>query len=112
MLARISSRELSEWQAFNELEPFGEFSQEYRAGLIASMVANTARDEKKQPEPFQPVDFMRAGYKGDPEQVEPPEPPSPEALMERIDQAMRILGGKRGNVSKISGAADHRRVGV
>lgn len=75
------------------VEPFGETQQEYRAGLIASMVANTARDEKKQRKPFQPGDFMRAEYKGEAK----PEPQTPEQLMQKIDMAMMILGGANGN---------------
>ena len=62
MLVRISSREIMEWMAFSRLEPFGEIQQEYRAGLIASVVANTARDEKKHKDPFKADEFMRDVY--------------------------------------------------
>ncbi len=64
MLARISSRELSEWMAYYSLEPWGEMQAEYRAALITSMIANTARDEKAHSEPFQPSEFMRESYLG------------------------------------------------
>ena len=96
MLARISSRELSGWMAYAGLEPFGEAQMEYRAGLIASTVANTARDEKKQKIPFQPADFMRAAYKNEPAQSEEL---TPEMLMQKIDAAMMLMGGARGNPS-------------
>lgn len=36
--------------------------EEYRAALVASVIANTARDERKRKTPFQPVDFMRPQY--------------------------------------------------
>jgi hypothetical protein len=39
-LRNISSRELSEWEAFYGLEPFGERKADYRAGIIAATVAN------------------------------------------------------------------------
>jgi len=58
LLARVSSRELSEWMAYAEIEPFGEVRADLRAGIIASTVANTARDPKKRRRPFQPREFM------------------------------------------------------
>ena len=57
LLARISSRELSEWAAFAQLEPFGEEREDLRAAIVAATVANTARDPKKQ-RAFVPSDFM------------------------------------------------------
>lgn len=44
--------------AFFMLEPFGYEVENFRSGLITSMVANTARDTKKRPKPFLPEDFM------------------------------------------------------
>ena len=58
LLARVSSRELSEWMAYAKIEPFGEVRADLRAGIIASTVANTARDPKKRRRPFQPREFM------------------------------------------------------
>lgn len=58
LLARISSRELSEWWAFSLLEPFGEKRADIRAAIIASTVANTARDPKRRRRPFRPSEFM------------------------------------------------------
>jgi hypothetical protein len=73
MLARISAHEIAEWLAYSRLEPFGEFQQEYRAALVASTVANTARDEKKHKEPFEAEEFMRKIYldKNEPEEANP-----------------------------------------
>lgn len=48
--------------AYYNLEPFGEIQLEYRAGFVASVIANTARDEKKHKEPFKAVEFMREIY--------------------------------------------------
>lgn len=58
LLARVSSRELSEWIAYSNLEPWGEKRADLRAGIVASTVANTARDRKKRGKPFSPAEFM------------------------------------------------------
>ncbi len=58
LLGRISSREMAEWMVYYGLEPFGEERADLRAGIVASTVANTARDPKRQHEPFKPQDFM------------------------------------------------------
>lgn len=58
LLARVSSRELAEWAAYYALEPFGDARADLRAGIVASTVANTARDPKKRRQPFQPDEFM------------------------------------------------------
>ncbi len=44
--------------AYAELEPFGEERADLRAGIVASTVANTARDPKTQRDPFTPQEFM------------------------------------------------------
>lgn len=72
LLARIDSRELSEWMAYFSLEPWGTEVEDWRAGLVASTVANVNRDEKKRKKPFEPKDFI-------PQRVKPPvEEQSPE----------------------------------
>lgn len=48
--------------AYYSLEPWGEAQSEYRAALVTSMIANTARDDKKKPKPFQAEEFMRESY--------------------------------------------------
>ena len=58
MLARMTSRELTEWMAFYQLEPFGPERGDLQAGIVASVVANANRDSKKQKKPFTPQDFM------------------------------------------------------
>lgn len=91
MLSRISSRELSEWMAFYSLEPFDESQAEWRAGMIASTLANTARDQKKRAQPYQPSDFMRESFK------EKSEAPDPDSIPNKIDLAFALLGGVRDN---------------
>ena len=56
LLQKIGSDELSEWMAFYELEPFGEFRADFRGGLIAATFANVHRSPHTRP--FAPDDFM------------------------------------------------------
>ena len=58
LLQRMSSRELTEWMAFFSLEPWGTEVEDWRAGLIASTVANGYRDPKRRRKPYEPKDFM------------------------------------------------------
>ena len=52
----MDSRELSEWQAFSIVEPFGEERDDMRSALIACTIANANRSAK-QPA-FRIQDFM------------------------------------------------------
>ncbi|MDP2381239.1 MAG: hypothetical protein Q8N00_00385 [Nitrospirota bacterium] len=54
---QLSARKLREWQAYAELEPFGPPAGFWRAGLIASVVANVNRTKKSQ-QAFSAEDFM------------------------------------------------------
>jgi hypothetical protein len=57
-LEHISSLELSEWMAYDQVEPFGELRADLRAGIITATIANVNRDADKHREPFTPQDFM------------------------------------------------------
>lgn len=54
----MPARELVEWAAFYELEPFGEWRADLRMAVLASLIANANRDPEKRPEPFTVDDFM------------------------------------------------------
>jgi len=56
MLARIDSKELSEWMAYYELNPFGTVRDDLQAGIVASTIANVNRG--KNDKSFTPSDFM------------------------------------------------------
>ena len=56
MLSRISSRELTEWSIFYQLEPFGNEVNFYGHAITAATIANTHR--KKGVKAFKPEDFM------------------------------------------------------
>jgi hypothetical protein len=86
LLASISSRELTEWQVYYGLEPFGEERADLRAGIVASVVANSNRDPKRQAKPFEPRQFM-------PRFEEEPEEPDPDALWAKVSAVMFAAGG-------------------
>ena len=56
MLGDMSGRDVAEWQAFYNLELRGEDRADWRAGLIASMIANVNRS--KDTDPYSPADFI------------------------------------------------------
>jgi hypothetical protein len=43
LLGRMDSRELSDWQAYFQLEPFGPPQEDLRAGYLASLFYNVNR---------------------------------------------------------------------
>lgn len=43
MLASMGSDELTEWMAYYQLEPFGDYRADYRSGVVASTFANAHR---------------------------------------------------------------------
>ncbi len=91
LLGRVSSRELSEWIAYYSLEPWGEAESEYRAALVTSMIANTARDDKKYPQPFRADEFMRESYL-----MEDKEPVNePFRLLDKAKSIFGMMGAKK-----------------
>ncbi len=46
---RMDSAEFTQWQAFDELEPFGSRMVDLAVGQLATLVANINRDPKRQP---------------------------------------------------------------
>lgn len=47
LLSTIDSAELTEWMAFERLEPFGSLVDDYRSGTIAATIANVNRASSK-----------------------------------------------------------------
>ena len=60
LLADVTSDEITEMMAFEQLEPFGSGIDDFRAGQIAATVANVNRDPKSKAQPWTPADFMPA----------------------------------------------------
>jgi hypothetical protein len=74
LLEEISSAELSEWMAYEVLEPWGETRADYRAGVISSTYINCKL--KKGAKKHKPADFMpRFG---------PPKKQNPEVIKELL----------------------------
>lgn len=78
---RMSSRELIEWQAFAEVEPFGELRADLRIGIQTAALVRLWADPKKSkaitPATFMPQ-FEQAAQPA-------PEPKTPEQLLARFD---------------------------
>ena len=53
---RISSSEFVEWVAFYGLEPFGGLKEDWRSGLVCSVLANVNRSKARTA--YKPKDFM------------------------------------------------------
>jgi len=74
LLAELGSREMTEWQAFAQLEPFGGAVDDLRAGLGPALTVNMNRTEGT--EPIGPMQFYPWYDAKAPE----PEPQTPEEL--------------------------------
>lgn len=68
LLARIDSRELSEWMAYYTLEPFGESRGDLRIAMLTSLMANVNRGKGQRP--FKVQDFMPYAEKEEKSEVE------------------------------------------
>lgn len=86
LLVRMSSRELSEWMAFYELEPFGYERQEVVTAQLTAVVANMMRGSGRPP--YKTKDFMpEFGRKA----------AQPVKMMKEMAKMMTVaLGGKVG----------------
>ena len=58
MAEQIPSTVFNEWMAFFSLEPFGNETENWRTGVVASTIANVNRNPKRKPDPYKPKDFM------------------------------------------------------
>ena len=58
LLARLSSRQISEWMAYYTLDPFGEERADLRFGMLMALLANMNRDPEKRREPYTAEEFM------------------------------------------------------
>lgn len=56
MLRVLDSRQIAEWMAYYNIEPFGEHAAYWRAGVIAATIANVNRDKRYRR--LTPEDFM------------------------------------------------------
>lgn len=89
MLARMSSRQLTEWMIFYQLEPWGEKRADLRAGIVAATVANVHRGKKDKA--LKAEDFMPE-LPGDEEADA--DGPDWERLLERVRAINAAFGGQ------------------
>ena len=80
MLREIESAELSEWMAYERIEPFGQRRGDYQAAVIAQTVARCAGNKNTKLEDFL-LDFK------------PARPPQSEAVKQNLlDTFFKSLG--------------------
>ena len=84
LLGRISSRELTEWMAFSQLEPFGAEAGYVGHAITASTVANVNREKGKKA--YEVSDFMPTMGKK--------EPQTPAEMIQFAEMFTIALGGK------------------
>lgn len=95
MLARISSRELSEWAVYFSIEPPESTRDDIRTGVVASTLANIHRDSSRRPEPFSANDFAPKWDRAEetePEEIDPEE--HSKQLLAKIVALNALFGGK------------------
>jgi len=56
LLSQIDSREISEWIAYDQIEPIGSIQTQLVGGIVASTIANCHRGKNQSA--FAPMDFM------------------------------------------------------
>lgn len=88
LLSRVSSRELTEWGLYYELEPFGEWRADLRMGIqTAAQVNSVPRNKKERHKAWKPEDFMpdfeRDARKG----------PNQDVLFEKVKMLSAVFGG-------------------
>lgn len=84
LLNRISSKELSEWVAYNTIEPFGSRSEYIGSAIVASTIAN--KDRGKNTRPAEVEDFIPS--------FGPKENQSVESMLQMAEMFTASLGGQ------------------
>jgi hypothetical protein len=88
LLTRITSRELTEWQEYAKIEPFGEERADIRAAEICMVIANANRG--KDQKALSLNDFLLRF--GDEPKAEPKSAEEQQTMAERI---ARTMGAQR-----------------
>lgn len=92
---QIPREEMTEWIAFWQLEPFGSSFEEYRAALVASVLAEVNRNHKKRGRPFSPSEFMTDWDKATGEKKGEQSAESMFAFVQQVQAAIEVRAGKR-----------------
>lgn len=90
----MTSADLTEMMAFEQWEPFGSLTEDFRFGQIAAVVANVNRSAERHPEPYTAADFMPALAAARDRAKAPPKDETIEQMVARLDA--KLFGGHRG----------------
>lgn len=82
----MSSEELTEWQAYYSIEPFGEIRADLRSGILASMTYNM--NKSKGAAPKDAKDFVL-----ETKSFEEQKPPSPQTMAKAAELMAEMAGG-------------------
>lgn len=96
----MDSAEFTEWQAFYQLEPFGDLIADMRHGVASSVLANVNRDREARREPYQAHDFIHWG-----ESTKKAEEAEPVLLEDAVAQSNLIRAAIFGIMPKQSDGA-------
>ena len=91
LLQSVTSADITEMQAFAELEPFGSLVDDMRIGQLCALLGNVYRDKKKRSKPFGASDYMPALAAELRRSTPPPPPMSKEQRSRAIDRL--LFGG-------------------
>ncbi len=82
----MSSREFTEWMAFFQLQPYGEWRADFRTASLMALIANVNRDPNKSKE-FTPQEFMPTFEKALDERQTAEEMPEHERVWNKVRNA-------------------------
>jgi hypothetical protein len=98
LLDSLTSKQVQEWVAYNQLEPIGEYRRDYMEGQILAMIQNTAQalyGKKGKRSTSRPEDYIPWGQDirrpVEPKQVQSPE--EIKALFMDLKKGMRQTHG-------------------
>lgn len=89
----LTSRQLSEWEAYDKIDPIGEWREDYRFAQLMALVTNivTKLYAKDKPKMVEPIDFM-PDYSGDIAAIK--EDMESEKMKKQMYAVVRAFGGK------------------
>jgi len=88
---RISAKTLFEWEAYSQLEPFGELRADYRSAQVAQLIFNTNVAEKDR----RPLsDFVLSWKPAEAKQELPPQKQTVEQQIQAIKIWAEVLSNK------------------
>jgi hypothetical protein len=90
LTSQISECELTEWQAYYILEPWGPEQADLHAASIQAMIANASPNRDRRARPISPADLM-------PRRGPPPPMPEPGVLQDQFRAAFGHMIVRKGD---------------